>query len=172
MRLSTRFNSVLGSACLAAALLFGSVSSAVAAEKDYPAEFSKAVQAGNFVTDYKLALMLSKESKRPILADFTGSDWCGWCKKLKAEVFDTKEFKDWASKNVILLEVDFPRGKKLDDKLKAQNDELNNKFQVSGFPTVVVINDKGAKTGELGYEAGGPTVWIPSAAKAAGIKSK
>jgi len=172
MRLSSGFNAVIGSACLAAALFIGSVSSAAAAEKDYPAEFAKAVQAGEFVTDYKLALMLSKESKRPILADFTGSDWCGWCIKLKSEVFDTKEFKEWASKNVIMLEVDFPQGFKLEDKLKAQNDELQNKFKISGFPTVLAINDKGAKIGQLGYQAGGPSVWIPAAAKAAGIKSK
>ena len=165
-------STILGSLLLSAAVLAGFGGTGFAAEKDYPPEFVKSVQAGDFVTDYKLALALSKESKRPILADFTGSDWCGWCIKLKGEVFDTKEFKEWAGKNVIMLEVDFPNQKKLDPKLKAQNDELQTKFQINGFPTVVVLDDKGAKKGELGYQAGGPSVWIPLAAKAAGIKTK
>ena len=166
------YSSVLGLFLLSAAIFVGFGGTGVAAEKDYPPEFVKSVQSGDFVTDYKLALALSKESKRPILADFTGSDWCGWCIKLKEEVFDTKEFKEWAGKNVIMLEVDFPHGKKQDAKLIAQNGELQAKFQIRGFPTVLVLDDKGAKKGELGYQAGGPSVWIPLAAKAAGIKTK
>ena len=168
----TSYSSLLGSMLLVSAVFFGFCGRGVAAEKDYPPEFVKSVQAGDFVTDYKLALALSKESKRPILADFTGSDWCGWCIKLDNEVFETKEFKEWAGKNVILLEVDFPNGKKQDAKLKAQNEELKTKFQISGFPTVLVLDDKGAQKGQLGYAAGGPSVWIPLAAKAAGIKAK
>jgi thioredoxin-related protein len=155
---------------VAVIMLIGTATMTSAAEKDYPPEFIAAVKSGDFVTDYKLALAMAKETKRPILADFTGSDWCGWCIKLKREVFDTEAFKDWASKHAILLEIDFPRSKEQDAALKTQNSDLAKKFQVKGFPTVVVMNDKGAKIGELGYEAGGPSVWIPSAAKAAGIK--
>ena len=53
----------------------------------------------------------SAKTGKPILANFTGSDWCGWCMKLRREVFDTPEFQEWAKKNVVLLELDYPRKK-------------------------------------------------------------
>jgi thioredoxin-related protein len=162
--------SKLSRLALMAILLACAGSLAHAAEKDYPEEFTQAVKQGSFVTDYKLALALAKETKRPIFADFTGSDWCGWCVKLKSEVFDTKEFKAWAGEHAIMLEIDFPNSKPQDEKLKAQNKELATQFQVRGFPTVIILNGEGKQLGELGYEAGGPSTWIPLASKAAAIK--
>ncbi|MFH1708181.1 MAG: thioredoxin family protein [Planctomycetota bacterium] len=67
--------------------------------------------ADGWLTDYNAAVKAAQERNLPILADFTGSDWCGWCQKLKAEVFDKKEFTEWAAQSVILLEVDFPKQK-------------------------------------------------------------
>jgi protein disulfide-isomerase len=81
----------------------------------------------------------SKESGKPILANFTGSDWCGWCKKLTKSVFVHKEFKDWADDNVILLELDYPRRKSLPADLKEQNRGLQQAFRVSGYPTIWVF---------------------------------
>ena len=109
---------------------------------------------------YDEAVAASKKSGLPILADFTGSDWCGWCIKLHKEVFDTQEFKDWAAKNVVLLELDFPQKKAQDAALKAKNKELSDKYKVEGFPTIVILDTTGKKLGELGYEEGGPKVWI------------
>lgn len=97
------------------------------------------------------------------MADFTGSDWCHWCKVLDSEVFATKEFKTWAAKNVVLLTLDYPQATKQDPKLKKQNAELAEKFKIRGYPTVLIINSKGAKVGELGYAKGGPKAWIPMA---------
>ena len=57
---------------------------------------------------------------KPILANFTGTDWCGWCIRLRKEVFDTKKFKDWANENVVLLELDFPRRFKLPESIQQQ----------------------------------------------------
>lgn len=79
-------------------------------------------------------------ANKPIFAFFTGSDWCVWCKKLQADVFSKKEFKDWAEKNVILLELDFPRGKKLAPEIAQQNNELQQLFQVRGYPTIWMFN--------------------------------
>ena len=109
---------------------------------------------------YDEAIAASKKSGLPILADFTGSDWCGWCIKLHKEVFDTQEFKDWAAKNVVLLELDFPQKKAQDAALKAKNKELFDKYKVEGYPTIVILDTTGKKLGELGYEEGGPKVWI------------
>ena len=107
----------------------------------------------------------AKKTSRLILADFTGSDWCGWCVKLKAEVFDTPEFKDWAGKNLVLLELDFPRAKPQDEATKKQNQDMAQKYKVEGFPTILFLKPDGTSVGTMGYQAGGPKPWIQSAQK-------
>lgn len=107
----------------------------------------------------------AKKASRLILADFTGSDWCGWCMKLKAEVFDTPEFKDWANKNLILLELDFPKAKKQDDATVKQNREMAQKYKVRGFPTIHFLKADGTSVGTMGYQEGGPKPWIEAAQK-------
>src|SRR5258708_40039766 len=106
------------------------------------------------------AVAAAKKGGRPVLADFTGSDWCHWCKQLKSEVFDTKAFKDWAAANVVLLEVDFPQQKAQSAEIKKQNEALAKQFKIEGFPTVLILDAAGKKHGELGYEEGGPVNWI------------
>src|ERR1700733_11159585 len=64
-------------------------------------------------TDIMKANDVSIATKKPLFAFFTGSDWCGWCKKLEHDVFSKPAFIEWAKKNVILVELDFPRGKTL-----------------------------------------------------------
>ena len=66
-----------------------------------------AAVAPTWFTSLDLAQAEARKSGKPILADFTGSDWCPWCVKLRKEVFNTKQFKDWAAKSVVLLEVRF-----------------------------------------------------------------
>lgn len=109
---------------------------------------------------YDEALAAAKKSGRPILTDFTGSDWCGWCIRLKEEVFDTKDFKQWASANVILLELDFPRTKPQDAAIKAKNQQLAQQYGIQGYPTILILDGNGKKIGEMGYMEGGPKVWI------------
>ncbi len=115
--------------------------------------------------NYSKAVEMSKKTGKPILAFFTGSDWCSWCKKLKAEVLDTKEFAAWAKSHVILLEVDFPQAKKQSDSLKKQNMALKNKYNshVPGFPTVLFLSSNGKLLGEYGYKEGGPKKWTAKA---------
>lgn len=112
----------------------------------------------------------SIETNKPILANFTGSDWCGWCKKLKREVFDTPAFKKWADENVVLLELDYPRRVQQPEDIKKQNKELQQFFKVRGYPTLHLfsVNNSDGKTqitslGKTGYVAGGPTPWIANA---------
>jgi protein disulfide-isomerase len=131
-----------------------------------------APEADPWMTDFKAACAAAKKAKKPILADFTGSDWCGWCIKLKDEVFSTPEFKAWAAKNVILLEVDFPRQKEQSEDLKKQNKELGTKYQVGGYPTVLFLDAKGKVLGKSGYLPGGPEAWLKDASKQLKIKGK
>lgn len=87
-------------------------------------------------TSLQKADSLSKLSNKPIFAFFTGSDWCGWCHKLQRDVFAKPEFIAWAKKNVILLELDFPRTKQLSPELMQQNNSLQQAFGISGYPTI------------------------------------
>ena len=116
--------------------------------------------ADEWLIKYDDAIAAAKKTGHPILADFTGSDWCGPCIKLKEEVFDTKEFKEWAAKNVVLLELDFPQKKPQDPAIKAKNLQLSEHYGVQGYPTVLILNADGKQLGELGYQQGGPKAWI------------
>lgn len=80
-------------------------------------------------------------------------------------MFSTPQFKDWAKKNVILVEVDFPRKTQLPDKVKKQNDELKRRFSISGFPTVLFLDAQEKVIGRSGYRPGGPAPWLKDANK-------
>lgn len=128
--------------------------------------------AEGWLVDINEAYAKSEKSGKPIMANFTGSDWCGWCKKLKAEVFDTPEFKAWAKKNVILVELDFPRRFQIPKKYQEQNRGLQQAFQVSGYPTIWVFKlGKDAK-GQFTIDAYGKTGYVKGTkAFTAGIDS-
>lgn len=110
--------------------------------------------------DYKASLTKAKADDKMILLDFTGSDWCGWCMKIDKEIFSQAEFKDYAKKNLELVELDFPKKRELSAKVKAQNEKLAKEYGIRGFPTIIVLNSKGDKVGELGYMEGGPQAFI------------
>jgi thioredoxin-related protein len=113
-----------------------------------------------WMDDYKKGLSQASTEKKLILLDFTGSDWCPWCIKLDKEVFSQKEFKDYAKDNLVLVELDFPRGKKLPKHVEDQNDSLQQEYKIEGYPTVIVLNAQGKKVGQLGYMEGGPKAFI------------
>lgn len=124
-----------------------------------------AASEAQWLTSFDKASAEAQKSGKPILADFTGSDWCPWCVKLRQEVFDTKAFKDWAAKNVVLLELDFPRKKAQDAATKKANAVLAKKYKIEGFPTVIFMSADGAQLGQSGYHQGGPKPWIANAQK-------
>jgi thioredoxin-related protein len=113
-----------------------------------------------WLTDYKTALATAQREKKTVLMDFTGSDWCGWCIKLRREVFDTTEFSRYAKDNLVLLEVDFPQRKPQSEELRRQNQELMRQFNVEGFPTILLLNADGKQIGQTGYVPGGPQRFI------------
>ena len=113
-----------------------------------------------WLTDLPKAEAKAKAENKLIMMDFTGSDWCPWCIKLDKEVFSTPEFIQYAGKNIVPVKVDFPRAKKQSAELKKANQQLQEKYKIEGYPTVVVLDKNGKKVGELGYEAGGPKPFI------------
>lgn len=114
-------------------------------------------------TDIARAAEVSNATNKPIFAFFTGSDWCVWCKRLQMNVFAKKDFIRWANQNVVLVELDFPRGKQLSPELQQQNNSLQQTFQVQGYPTVWMFfmsrQESGSgyninALGSLGYPGG------------------
>jgi protein disulfide-isomerase len=122
------------------------------------------VQAGaaelNWTTDVPKAVEKAKAEKKLVMLDFTGSDWCGWCIKLNKEIFSQPEFVEYAQKNIVAVELDFPRSKQQSDELKKANKELQKKYSIRGYPTIVVLNGEGKEVGRLGYMKGGPKAFI------------
>ncbi|MBI1373749.1 MAG: thioredoxin fold domain-containing protein [Phycisphaera sp.] len=127
------------------------------------ANAAKEEAKSDWTENYADAVAESKKTHKPILANFTGSDWCGWCIKLHKEVFSTNEFNEWAKDNVVLLTVDFPQSKKQSKELKKQNKGLADKYNIEGFPTILFLDAEGKKLGESGYMRGGPKAWIANA---------
>jgi protein disulfide-isomerase len=103
-----------------------------------------------WLVDVDEAVELHQKTGKPIMANFTGSDWCGWCKRLSAAVFVKDEFKEWAEENVILLELDFPKRTQIPEKYRQQNAMLQQAFGVRGYPTVWVFElNQNEETGEM-----------------------
>lgn len=102
------------------------------------------LQAGDgWKTDYSAALAEAAKEKRPVLLEFTGSDWCPPCQAMKKRVFDSADFQRFAKDNLILVELDFPQAKPQSADLKKQNAELAEKYGVDGYPTIIVLSPDG-----------------------------
>ena len=122
-------------------------------------------------TDLEKSIEISTKEKKPLMLFFTGSDWCGWCIRLQKEVFYKPEFIEWANKNVILVDIDFPRNKsKQSIELQQQNNLLQQQFGVQGYPTIHFVRPEKidgrinlSSLGQTGYRAGGPEGWIAEA---------
>lgn len=105
--------------------------------------------AGTWTQDFEAAKKTSAEKKLPLLLDFTGSDWCFWCKLMDRQVFAEKAWETWAASNVVCVTVNFPRDEStLPEKTRRQNEALLEKYGVRGFPTFVILAPGGEK--ELG----------------------
>jgi len=104
-----------------------------------------------WLTSLPAALTQAKTDKKLVLLDFTGSDWCPPCKMLHEKVLTQKEFLDHASERLVLVMLDFPRSKLQSTELKETNQELAKKFNIEGFPTLVLLDGDG---NELAREVG------------------
>ncbi len=110
--------------------------------------------------DFAAAKKQAAAEHKDLLIDFTGSDWCGWCKKLEKEVFSTAVFKREAPRHFVLVRLDFPRRVQQSAALKAQNRKLMRKYGVRGFPTVILADARGNEYARTGYRRGGAEKYI------------
>lgn len=102
----------------------------------------------------------ARKEDKMILVNFTGSDWCGWCMRLRSEVFVRQAFATYATNKLVLLEIDFPRNKAQSAEEKRANQALVERFKVEGFPTVVLLDSHGQELGRTGYRPGGPRAFL------------
>ena len=117
-------------------------------------------EVGAWTENWDLALSAAKELKRPVLVNFTGSDWCSWCIKLVNEVFSKDEFQNYAKENLILLKLDFPKNIAQAEALKKQNNALQKQFGIQGFPTILLMDSDGKEINRTGYQQGGAASYV------------
>lgn len=107
-------------------------------------------------TNYEQAVQESNTTSRPLILFFTGSDWCGWCNKLDEEAFETTAFAEAAGNKFVFVKLDFPLYSPQNPQLKTQNKQLQQKFDVRSFPTVIIVDPKqNQQIGITGYRPGG-----------------
>lgn len=121
--------------------------------------------SGDWMTDFEAAQAKAKAEQKPMLLDFTGSDWCGWCIKLDKEVFSKPAFQEFASESLVLVELDFPRAKPQSDELKKQNEMLSEKYGIRGFPTIILLSPDGSLIAKTGYQRGGAEAYVEHVSK-------
>lgn len=108
-----------------------------------------------WMTDFEAAMERAAQEEKDLLLDFTGTDWCSWCIRLRKEVFDQPEFQAYAAKHLVLVELDFPRKRELEPELAAQNRRLAEAMAVNGYPTVMLCDAQGRAYARTGYRPGG-----------------
>ena len=128
--------------------------------------FSFCVRAESiWLTDFSQAKSKALKENKPILIYFSGSDWCGPCKRMKKEIFDSPEFQTFSKQYLIAYLADFPRKKKnrLAPNQQAQNQVLAKRYNRQGVvPNVVLIQPNGNLLTQKYYTAGGVESFINS----------
>ncbi len=115
----------------------------------------------NWMTSLPKAQAKAKAEHKLVMMDFTGSDWCPFCIRLKKTVLSSPEFAKYAKEHLVLVEVDFPHNKQQSAEVKKANRELAQKYEIQGFPTIVVLNSDGKKVASVvGYDGSSPTTYL------------
>ena len=114
----------------------------------------------DWTTNLEQAIELAKKENKGVLVNFTGSDWCRWCFKLRDEVFAQNDFKNYADENLVLVVIDFPRSKFQTNETKMYNQSIAQQFGVQGFPTIVIFNNEGVPVAKTGYQPGGAANYV------------
>jgi protein disulfide-isomerase len=114
----------------------------------------------NWEDNLDIAIQQAKKENKAVLVNFTGSDWCIWCKRLSAEVFQQKAFEDYAKESLVLVMLDFPKDVAQSEETQAYNRNLAQKYGIQGFPTILIFNSEGKLAGQTGYLPGGPEKYI------------
>ena len=123
-----------------------------AARPGTPAVQKDKQRQANWLTSFQNATGQARKDDKLILAYFRGSDWCDFCKKLDREVLNTELFINWADKNVVLLDVDFPAEKRQSPSQKKHNDAMKDRYSVVKTPTFVFLDADGEPITRTGFD--------------------
>lgn len=116
--------------------------------------------------NYEEAVNQARVSSKPLLLFFTGSDWCDWCLKFEEDTFSSNDFAKKAGDNFVYVKLDFPLYTPLDPQIGAQNRQLQKKFDVRSFPTVIILEPQLLQPIAMtGYRAGGGKSYADHLAK-------
>lgn len=119
------------------------------------------LSAATWNSDFDAALKEAKASSKAVLIDFTGSDWCAWCIKLRKEVFDRPEFEAAAKDKFVLVELDYPKDKaRVTEAVAKQNEALLKRYPIKGYPTILICDGDGRPFAATAYQEGGPAKYL------------
>ena len=126
----------------------------------FVAPLARGAEAASWGDDYAAAVTQAQKEHKVLLLNFTGSDWCPACVELAKTVFASPEFAAWATKNVVLVEVDFPNEKPQTAAVRKQNKALAEKFGIQAFPTILLLDAGGKEIARtVGYDGSKADDW-------------
>jgi protein disulfide-isomerase len=106
---------------------------------------------------------------KPMLVNFTGSDWCTWCVKLKKDVFETATFGEWAKDKVVLVSLDYPKRSTQPASTQQRNQEIAKQYRVESYPTNLFLDAGGNLIGKGPGYIDNPQGWIEQADQVLGV---
>ena len=105
-----------------------------------------AISFSKWQPSFEKAKEIAKEKHQLILLNFSGSDWCGPCIRMRKEIFDNPVFSATADSLLVMVNADFPRNKnnQLEKSVQKQNEMLADKYNAAGaFPLTVLLDENG-----------------------------
>lgn len=96
--------------------------------------------------DINTAKTEAAQQHKLILVNFSGSDWCGPCIRLRKEILESTQFEGYATDHLVLVRADFPRQKKnqLSKEQVKLNEALADKYNSEGkFPYTLLVDENG-----------------------------
>jgi thiol-disulfide isomerase/thioredoxin len=119
------------------------------------------LSAAPWTSDFDAVIKEAKASDKTVLIDFTGSDWCAWCIKLRQEVFDQPEFEAGAKDKFVFVELDYPKDKaRLTEAVAKQNEALLKRYPIKGYPTILLCDGEGRPFAVTAYQEGGAAKYL------------
>jgi protein disulfide-isomerase len=128
--------------------------------------------AASWVTDLNAGRAQAQKEGKFVMINFTGSDWCQYCIKLKQEVLSQPEFEAFASRNLVLVEIDFPKRTPQAAAVQKANASLVTQYKVDGFPTLVFLNPQGKVVHREGYHPVGAKAYVKELTRALGVSAE
>jgi thioredoxin-related protein len=116
---------------------------------------------GIWQVDFDRALEQAAAENKYVFVNFSGLQWCGWCKALEGEVLSQRAFIDYAKERLICVLLDYRgSGRAVNNEFAQQHEALLNQYKVYSFPTVLILNPGGNVIERTGYQSGGAEAYV------------